>query len=1126
MAKTYPQRLSRLLFLSFLLSSVFCYAQYNGNIQGVVSDPGGAAINGALVVLRNVDTAVSATVKTHDSGNYRFSSLPPGNYVISAQAQGFRKAESNFALETSETKGINLTLPLGAAQETITVEVTPPVVNTDDSRLQATLSADTVRDLPEANRNLWDILAVAPGVVGNGTRAQGESPGGFADNFGTQTPQISANGRSYTGNMVMVDGMNVTSPIQNGNIILAPIPDAVQEATLQTNSWDGEVNLASSILIQVTTKSGTNRFHGTGSLFFTNQDLQATPEFASGTFTPFARKDLVGTLGGPIRKGKTFFFADFEKLWATTAAAANTGKQYYEDPQFVAWAQQNYPGSVGTQVLSGWPATNLKGGVFQTAQQYLGVGNCGTTNPLTPPCDLPMIDSGSFAASPFYNALQYNFRLDQYFTQNDRLYLSYYNDSFDQQQLSPRPRLGALDIMRNRYGQIDFTHTWNANLLAEAAFAFASVGGANGQDASLAVPNVGVTSGGLVGFPVGGGWGPGAYRGPNYNWRAVLSWVRGKHTLKFGYDGDHAIEHGDFTPVNVRPGFTFNTLMDLVRDNVQQESVGAYNPLTGLAGSVVFGGQTNPFGFFVQDDWKVKPNLSLTLSLRWDDLGNHTPWGNSGFQFSSLILSPGGDFNTQVANASVGTVPSVFANPMKNLFSPRIGFSWDPTRTGRWVVRGGVGVYHDWVVLGQSVDQTRNNPPGVLSETFTNVAPDGTPLSNYFSIAPSQTYPWGFTLPTIPAGSLNSHGGIAGLPTNVNSLDRNLVAPLAVNYVVGVEHQLVGNLVAGANYTGAHSYNGLTGSNVNRFPGGATFSGTGGAVLETIGTLNPNFGAITFVNNANAATYNSMILYVRGKSGRRTSFQASYTLAHAKDYPEANTRFDQDGGLNIPAPSSYFSYYGDANYDVRQRFSFSGVYNLPGMPNGVAKVLTSGWSVSAIAAIQTGTPFWVIDNRPFDPMCDVSGTPTPCSSPGAAGFAIIPGTMAPDSGDYNVDGTNYDVPNTPSQSFTGSHSRNSYIHGLFAATDFPQPTIGSEGALRRNIYRNPGLLQIDASVLKNNHLPWLGEAGNLQLRFDFINVLNHPNLGNVDPNMGDAGFGKVGTALNARQLQLGVRVSF
>lgn len=407
--------LFRLCLFGMLFSGAICYAQYNSNIQGIIADPAGAAINEASVVLTNVDTGVQATTKSSDTGNYRFSSLPPGNYVIDAEAAGFRKTESKFTLNTAETKGINLTLLLASTQETVTVEVSAPNVDTDDSRLQATLSSSTVRDLPEANRNLWDILAVEPGVVGTGTRATGESPGGFADNFGTQTPQISANGRSYTGNLVMVDGMNVTSPVQNGNIILAPIPDAVQEATLQTNSWDGEDNLGSSILIQVTTKSGTNQFHGTGSLFFTNQDFQATPEFTRpGAFLPFARKDLVGTLGGPIRKGKTFFFADFEKLWATTAGTSS-GTQYFEDPAFVSWAKSNFPGTVGTQVLAGWPASRLIGSPYQTAGQYLD-GNCGTTTPLTPPCNLNMIDSGSFAASPYYNALQYNFRLDQYFT--------------------------------------------------------------------------------------------------------------------------------------------------------------------------------------------------------------------------------------------------------------------------------------------------------------------------------------------------------------------------------------------------------------------------------------------------------------------------------------------------------------------------------------------------------------------------------------------------------------------------------------------------------------------------------------------------------------------------------------
>jgi hypothetical protein len=434
--------------------------------------------------------------------------------------------------------------------------------------------------------------------------------------------------------------------------------------------------------------------------------------------------------------------------------------------------------------------------------------------------------------------------------------------------------------------------------------------------------------------------------------------------------------------------------------------------------------------------------------------------------------------------------------------------------------------------MGQTIDQTRNNPPGVLSETFTNVAPNGQPLGNYFNIAPSESYPWGFVLPTIPSLTLNSQGGITGIPTNVDSLDRNMKAPLAVNYVIGVEHQVWGSLVAGANYSGSRSYNGLNGSDVNRVAGDATVSGSAGSLVESINRPNSSFGSIIYVNNANQATYNAMILSLRGHAGHQGSFQASYTLSHAQDYPEANTRFDQDGqngGANIPDQNAYFSYYGDANYDVRQRFSFSGLYNLPGLKSGIGRILTDGWEVSSIIAVQTGTPFWPIDNRPLDVMCNQGGTPTPCSSALAGSPVITPNILAPDSGDYNMDGLNYDIPNRPSKDFTGSHSRSSYINGIFTAADFPQPAQGVQGNEPRNIYRNPGLFQADASIFKNNHLPWLGEAGNLQLRFDFLNLFNHGNLGTVDPNMADGTFGKVTSTLNpydARKIELGLRVSF
>jgi hypothetical protein len=1101
-----------LVFLIVCFSASFCFAQYSSSVQGVILDASGAVVADASVELSNLDTGISTVTTSSSSGNYSFASLAPGRYRVKAQAKGFQTTEVNVTLDTAQTLGTNITLAVASARESVTATAQNPPIDVDDSRIQATLDAQTTQGVPELNRNLWDVLSVTPGVVGTGTRGAGASPGGGADNFGTQTPQISANGRSYTGNVVFVDGMNVTSPVQNGNLILAPVPDAVQQVTMQANSWDGENYLGSSVLVQVTTKSGTNQFHGTGSLLYTNQDLSANPDY----FSPvqFQRKDVSAALGGPVIKNKLFFFADVEALWSkvptsTSTAGSGATSTYWETSAFDSWATANFPNTTGTQALTLYQASKylVPNGTTETAAQYFypKSGSCPagqTTIPIpgsavTIPCSLQVFNYGSFSAAPPYNATQYNFRGDWYPTAKDRLYLSYYNDSFNIGEPAARVGLSAQDIMRNRYAQIDYTHTFSPTLLVEGGFAFASVGGANGQDADLKVPVININDG-TQGFNVGGGWGPGEYRGPNYNWSAVLTWIHGAHTFKFGYNGDHAIEHGDFTPTNVRPVLSFNTLFDLVQDNVYQYTFSAYNPLIpgpGGAGKVVFGGQTNPFGFFAQDNWKVKSNLSLTFALRLDDFTNATAWGNSGFQFNSLILGPGGNLNEQVAGAKVATVGGVFSSSQCCYASPRIGFAWDPTKTGKWSIRGGVGLYRDWVTLGQSVDEMRNNPPGLVGTTFTNtVTYNGvtTPLGNYFALASSGAYPYNFPLPPIPGGTLNEAGGITGVQSNVWSLARNMVPPLGVNYVVGVEHQIPWTLVVGANYSGSRSFDGLTGSNINSYPGGYSNG--------TIDRFNPNFGVLNYVTNNNRATYNAMILSIRGNPNSHLNFQASYTLSHAMDFPEANTRFDQDSGLNIPEPSAYFSYWGDANWDVRNRFSLSETYTLPGFSSGIAKVLTSGWSLSSIIVAQSGTPFWVVNtNSPTAPV---------------------------NPGDYNLDGTNYDIPNKPGFGCSASNSRSAFRSGLFTASDFPAPAPLTEGDLPRNCYRNPGMFEVDASVAKNTHIPKLGEGGNLQLRFDFVNLFNRANLGPVDGNMADLTFGKVTSALPARQIQLIARISF
>lgn len=1091
--------------IAFLLAiaPVFGQTVFSGNIQGVVTDPSGAFVPGASVRLLNQATKVTATTTTTASGNYRFSSLPPGSYLIEVRAKGFATSEVTLTLQTNQTQGINIKLTVATTATRVTVVAKAPALDTDENRVQVTLDTIAVNKLPHLNGNLWDLLGVAPGVVGTNTHGTGESPGGGADNFGTQTPDLSANGRSYTGNRVIVDGMDATSDIQNGNIIFAPPPDAVQEVSIQPNSWGAENNVGSSIMVQVTTKSGTNQYHGDASWLFTNQDLLARTVFTPGSgYNPFKRNDLVATFGGPIIKQKTFVFGYIEKLWSTTS----TGNQVYtfEDPAFASWAKANFPGTVGTGVLTTNKLTGIKtSGVAATAATYFPAGTCGTPATDNIPCSMNILDSGTSNLSPPYDGFQGGIRVDQYIGNKDRLYGSYAHDGFTLGHPSNRIGFSNHDEQANWYAQGNWTHTFSPTVLNEASLGFNRVGGSNGLGGQDNVPLINVT-GQSLGWT--SSWGPGTYASHLYNWREVVEVARGPHTLKFGANGAHATEYGDFTPVNNRPTFVFNNLLDLVSDQPYSESGVAYDPLTGKVGRIPFDGQMNPFGFFIQDDWKAKSNLSFTFSLRWDDFGNHTPQGPAAQSgINSNVFLNGSTIRTRLANvstASVKTVSSVFANSISNKWSPRFGFAWDPSKTGRWSIRGGIGVYRDWITMGQTVDELRNNPPGVVYPTFLSTGG----IAPVFALASSTSYPFGYPLPPIPAGSLNAQGGLTGVQSSIYGLDRNMTTPYAVNYVIGVEHQFPEEFVAGASYSGSISRDGLVGMDYNR---------TTGDLIANAGSLvrpNASFGTINYVTNNLNGSYNALILTLRRMASSTFQWQASYTLGRTMSGINANTRFDHDIGFNVPAPALYNSYYSYADWDVRSRFSLSGVFTLPKVGTGFARDFTSGWRITALTAVQSGTPFWVYTSAPFEPVMNSSGQ-------------VIGNT----GGDYNADGVNYDIPNAAPSYCSGAFGgEQNYLNGLFPASIFTAPAMGTEGDLKRNSCRNPGLLEIDASVVKDTHVPWLGEAGNIEVHFDFENVLNHVNLTGVDPNLADAAstFARSTSQLLPRTIQLGAKIQF
>ncbi|NUN00286.1 MAG: TonB-dependent receptor [Bryobacteraceae bacterium] len=1068
-------------------------AQFSSNVQGVVRDPSESVVPGATATLKNVSTGVETSATTNNAGYYRFSSLAPGQYELTVRAAGFQATTVAVTLLTASTATIDVALKVSAAAEQVTITAEVPILNLSETRVQTTLQRDMIMELPLKSRDGLSLATVAPGVTGLGS--SGSAGFGAADNFANERMlDFNAGGRNLSGNQYTVDGLNVTSNIMQGTTNLSPNPDSIEEVSVQTNTFSVEQGRASALQISMTTKSGTNDFHGTGTYTFNNQDLTARTVFTR-RYEPFKRNYVNGTFGGPVIRNKSFFFSSVELL--RSQYSEGTTVRTFEAPQFVDWAKQQFPNSLGTKILSDYPMANTQiTSVARTARDLLPT-TCGTAATSNLPCSMPMVMNGTFFRSPSRNGLQYSFRGDQYLNNNkDRLYANFYNKILDIEPLIFRKGIDKyIDNDLVPAFQANWSHTVSPVIINEFGFGYLKMDGRRRQtnQTAMMLPNISINNQ-SSGISLGG---PQEWIQHNYNWRDVLSWVRSTHTLKFGFDAwygdDHALFHGG----SAKPSFVFNNLLDLVMDQPYSQSNIAFDPLTGQVAKYDYWYKMKTFGGFVQDEWKVRPNLTLTLGLRWDDFGN--PYPVEGTRLGNIKLAPGSNFDERIKTARIVQMPGMYNSHRWRNFTPRLGYAWDPGRGGKWVIRGGLGMYKDWLPLGEE-NRVRANPPSFLFPTLL-ATQDPKPV---FSMGTTTEYPFGFKLPQLPGRQLDQYGGLVGLQTSVGGIDPDLVAPSTLQWVVGVERHVVGNLIAGMNYSGSRSWDMVNGTDLNRF--------AGDFLDGKLDRLHPSFGQMFYEWNRNSIHYNGIILTLRGSAGRYGSFQASYTMARTTDYGQAGSRINRDGSFGYPDQHQLDLYKGDADWDIRQRFSLSGLVNLPTpRQNPVLTSIAGNWAMSSVIVLQSGRPFWVVNTAAFNPIRDASGR--------VIGFQ-------PGSGDYNADGFNYDIPNTPSKDFTGSFSRQQYIRGLFTAADFPAPAPGTQGDLKRNIYRNPGFANVDVAMVKKIPIGLLGERGKLELRFEFFNVLNRVNLTGINNNPASPQFGRSTSTLDPRIIQLCGRIQF
>jgi hypothetical protein len=1115
------------VFLFVVLCAALCSAQFSGSVQGIVQDPTGASIAKVKVALVSVTTGVSRATTSDASGYYDFESVAPGSYKVTAEIEGFRKAEVDVTVLTEQKLNVPISLAVGSMSEAVTVTTEVAVVDTADSRTQLTLPNQAVAELPVAGRNLVTLVTLAPGVTGLGTGNLAGTPGAGADNFSTEEAvDASANGQGSNNNQYVIDGLDVTSGIRQGELNLTPTPDSIQETSIQVNTFSVEHSRAAGILTAFTTRSGTDQVHGSVAEYFYNQKLFSGQRFTTSStspYKPFHSNDLAFAVGGPVipHKGTFFYFAS-EVLRSTQSAG---GSFTAADPQFLSFIQSTpaLAGTVGTHILTTYTEQGLGSlTVNQTAQQVLGSGanGCNTAATNFIPCALPMTDIGFLGAVAKRSGTQYFARLDQDFTK-DRIYVSLFRTLLSGFTATATPQFSSGTPTWEVAGQATWTHTFSPTTLNDFSAGLSRVEGNLGTGAKdYTVPDINAGISQDNGLSFGVNFSQGDFIQHNYHWRDVLTHVQGAHTLKVGYEGWYGDDVENFQGPWSVPTFDFNNILAMAQDAPNDERGVFYNPQTGTQQLASWDAAERTFGIFAEDTWKATKKLTLTLGLRYDDSGN--PYSLSApTVFGNFYYGTGSTIQQQIANGYAKPTHNALLHAVNGLLSPRIGFAWDPTGQNNWVIRGGAGIYDNWLTNANVQEEFRGNPPGLVSPQFV-AGGTATAEAPIFVQGTGGAAPYGFTFPTFQGG-LNAQGGLPGANPNIAGINPLLKSPQSDIWSLSVERRITNNLAASIGYSGSHSYDILSDGNqtgnvnygvdINVLPDDYIINNSSPSTTNKLTRLNPSFGSIQYSANDRIANYEGVYFELKGHFSRGF-VDASYT--HSRS---------QDDALGYPDPYNPRPFYGPSSYDVPNRFSLSFNYSLKGLNNGqgVLGHLTGGWGISGTSIFQSGEPFTVVAVNSYQPVCANAGV---CPGPGnpAIGYGPL-------SGDYLAEGgpsgnpTSNTNPSYPDvMSYKENATKGAFLGtGAVTQAQFAVPTFGTEGNEKPQQFRQPNFAQSDVNFYKDTRIT---ERVGFQLRFEFFNIFNRDNLENVQNEFTAGNFGQATASHKPRFIQLGGKISF
>ena len=1125
MQRIFQMKYTALVFLVGLLAGLGGVAWGQGtsaSLTGLVSDPTGAAIPGATVTITNTDTNYSQTVQSDGTGVYLFRPLPPGPYKLAIDAGGFEKyLQSGIVLATSvaATQDVHLTVGSGGA-ETVNVTANAELINTTSAELGTSVNQEAISQLPLNGRDPSSLVLLAPGTS-NVLQHGGEGiQSGMS--FATETG-ASSNGGRQGSTFYMLDGV---SNMDNYNLLTSPFPnsDATQEFRVITNNFSAIYGFAPGAVVSIATKSGTNQFHGGVFEFVRNNDLNAGNWF-SGQVDPLKRNQFGGYVGGPVLKDRMFFFGNYQGT--RIVEASNTNLTYTPTPAMLNGDFSGIPFLLNGpfQTINGKPNQLVPGTQLNTASVAItNDGLPGRTAASNQGADGSLYYPGATIRNNYDEGTG---RVDYNLKKNQILTLRSFTDNFTQPSGDvPGDILSVLNLSNWSYSFMErmeyyndvLSHTWTISpSLVNTASVFWSEMSAHNAAQVLDHNNKAMCFSRYInvtelpgqcymeGFTVGGNGFNGGWTEPSqevrntYGVSDIVIKTLNRHTISTGFSLQHQFAE-EYTQYPTQPIITFNGqytgsgLADFLLGYMSQYEQGA-GEIADISGWQI--------GPFVQDEFRLRPNLTLNVGVRWDPNLAPDSAGGRGAAFVS------GQQSTVFPNAPVGLIfpgdKNMTSALMPNSYGywqPRVGISWQPHSLPRTVLHAGFGMFTgplEYSSYNHAADVAPFSPLYTLygdnkscngagactpnsGQALTGMLNFNDPWSNFAGTNNASPFP-----PFASVGYKPPTDSTFATPMTVDqSFSRDFKLPITQSWNVSVEQQISSSMMFRLAYVGSQSYHMSNAIDQN--------AGLYSAANPTGTRPYGSFAQVLVDYSAATASYHSLQATFERHFSHGFQLQSNFTWSKAIDIAaSSNVSF---GTPYLPDPFDLRFNRGVSSLDVPVNSVTNFIYEMSSLKgkNTLLREILGSWEVSGIVTAQSGNP-----------------------------FTIGSGSFNNNSGSLQYQDRADIVSGQPLEVRKGSRSQ--WLNKYFNTAAFAPNTPGTFGSSGKNIMFGPHIFTADAAAMKN----WtLAEGLRLQFRWEAFNALNHPSFGTPDTGLTDGNFGKITSIGNIppRVMQGALKLTF